>query len=94
VTTCFGPVRRPGRSGSVSFGRARIGCTPATGEIRTKDRPADWVLERVPNDDRALPGMRDPPWEDEERSELSWLGTTTRRDAIERLTALLTQPAT
>ena len=33
---------------------ARIQCTLATGEIRTKDRAADWVLERLPKKDRAV----------------------------------------
>ena len=31
---------------------ARIQCTLATGEIRTKDRAADWVLHRLPEADR------------------------------------------
>jgi predicted nucleotidyltransferase len=32
---------------------ARTQCTLATGEIRTKDRAADWVLDRLPETDRA-----------------------------------------
>jgi predicted nucleotidyltransferase len=33
---------------------ARIQCTLATGEIRTKDRAADWVLDRLPKKDHAV----------------------------------------
>jgi streptomycin 3"-adenylyltransferase len=51
---------------------ARIQCTLATGEIRTKDRAADWVLERLPEADRVplararavYLGEEDERWDD------------------------------
>ena len=46
--------RLPTDTRNVLLTLARIQCTLATGEIRSKDRAADWVLERLPEDGRAV----------------------------------------
>lgn len=46
--------RLPTDTRNVLLTLARIQCTLATGEIRSKDRAAEWVIERLPRHDRAV----------------------------------------
>jgi hypothetical protein len=79
---------------------ARIQCTLATGEIRPKDRAADWVLDRLPKKDRAVLararaiylGEEEDRWED---LRLSLAGVADRMaDEIRRATPFARLPST
>ena len=84
--------RLPTDTRNVLLTLARIQCTQATGEIRSKDRAADWTIERLPRQDRPVLararaiylGVEEERWDDlrpRVAATASWMADEIRRAA-------------